>query len=164
VKFESLRSAHFLSIRHVGAYAAIPAAFTEDDRLWNALVEWARDHNIPCRPIPFAIYYDNPTLTPKPLQQCDACIPIDMPVAGTRAMRCMEFTGGRYGVAEHIGPYSTMIQGFQHVADGIRSSDTYVFRTEPALAIARGIHVDKESSLNHTDVYTTCLCRKSDER
>ena len=153
VRFESLCSMQFLSIRHIGEYAAIPAAFTEDDRLWNGLVEWVKTHNVRYQPIPFAIYYDNPTVTPKALQQCDACIPIDTVVVGTRTMRCIGFMGGKYGVAEHIGPYSTMIQAFRHVADGVRSSEKYVFRTEPALAIARGVHVDKEASLNHTDVY-----------
>ncbi len=153
VKFESLRPMHLLSIMHVGAYAAIPAPFTDGDRLWTALVEWAKRHNVPYRPISLSLYHDNPTVTPKAAQRTDVCIPIDVAVAGTRTVRCIEFVGGEYGVAEHIGPYSSLIQGFRHVADGIRASKKHVFRTDPALAIARGVHGDKESVLNHTDVY-----------
>jgi DNA gyrase inhibitor GyrI len=65
----------------------------------------------------------------------------------------MEFAGGQYAVAEHIGPYSTLIQGFRHVADAVRASAKYAFRTDPALAIARGVHEDKDSVLNRTDLY-----------
>lgn len=153
VKFESLRPMHLLSIMHVGAYSEIPAAFTDGDLLWNVLVDWAKRHKIPYHPIPLSFYHDNPTVTPKAAQRTDACIPIDIAVAGTRTIRCVQFNGGDYGVAEHIGPYSTLIQGFRHVADGIRASEKHAFRVDPALAIAREVHVDKESMLNHTDVY-----------
>jgi AraC family transcriptional regulator len=153
VKFESLRSTHLLSILHVGAYSEIPAAFTEEDRIWNTLVDWAKRHNVPYRPIPFSFYHDDPTITPEAAQRTDACIPIDAPAKGTRTLRCTEFVGGAYAVAEHSGPYSTLIQGFRHVADAVRGSKKYAFRTDPALAIARGIHGDKDSVLNRTDLY-----------
>ena len=153
VKFESLRPTHLLSILHVGAYSDIPAAFTKEDRIWNTLVTWAKRHNIPYRPIPFSFYHDDPTVTPAAAQRTDACIPIDTLAKGTRTIRCLEFVGGEYAVAEHSGPYSTLIQGFRHVADGIRSSAKYTFRTDPALAIARGVQIDKDSALNRTDLY-----------
>lgn len=153
VKFESLRPTHLLSILHVGAYSEIPAAFTKDDRIWNTLVTWAKRHNVPYRPIPFSFYHDDPTVTPAAAQRTDACIPIDTLAKGTRTIRCLEFVGGEYAVAEHSGPYSTLIQGFRHVADGIRSSAKYTFRTDPALAIARGVQIDKDSALNRTDLY-----------
>ena len=153
VKFESLRPMHLLSILHVGAYSDIPAAFTKDDRIWNTLVDWATRHNLPYRPIPFSFYHDDPTVTPPAAQRTDACIPIDTAAKGTRTIRCMEFAGGQYAVAEHIGPYSTLIQGFRHVADAVRASAKYAFRTDPALAIARGVHEDKDSVLNRTDLY-----------
>jgi AraC family transcriptional regulator len=153
VKFEPLRSMHLLSVMHVGAYSEIPAAFTQDDRIWNPLVEWAKRHNVLYRPIPFSFYHDNPNVTPGTAQRTDACIPIDTVVKGTRAIRCLEFAGGQYALAEHIGPYSTLIQGFRHVADGVRASEKYTFRTDPALAIARGVHEDKDSVLNRTDLY-----------
>jgi AraC family transcriptional regulator len=153
VKFETLRSTHLLSILHVGAYSEIPAAFTKDDRIWNALVAWAKRRSLLYRPIPLSFYHDDPTVTPGAAQRTDACIPLDTVVKGTRTIRCIEFVGGQYAVAEHVGPCSTLIQGFRHVADGVRGSGKYTFRTDPALAIARGIHVDKESVLNRTDVY-----------
>jgi len=153
VKFESLRPTRLLSILHVGAYSEIPAAFTKDDRIWNTLVTWAKRHNVPYRPIPFSFYHDDPTVTPATAQRTDACIPIDTLAKGTRTIRCLEFVGGEYAVAEHSGPYSTLIQGFRHVADGIRSSAKYTFRTDPALAIARGVQIDKDSALNRTDLY-----------
>lgn len=86
VKFESLRSTHLLSIMHVGAYSEIPAAFTEGDRIWNTLVDWASRHKVPYRPIPLSFYHDNPTVTRKAAQRTDACIPIDTAVTGTRTI------------------------------------------------------------------------------
>jgi len=148
VSFELLRSTHLLSILHVGAYSQIPAAFTNEDRIWNTLVDWAKRHNVPYRPIPFSFYHDDPTVTPGMAQRTGACIPIDAIAKGTRTIRCIEFVGGEYAVAEHSGPYSTLIQGFRHVADGVRASAKYAFRTDPALAVARGVHGDKDSVLN----------------
>jgi AraC family transcriptional regulator len=83
VKFESLRSTHLLSMLHVGAYSEIPAAFTEEDWIWNTLVDWAKRHNVPYRPIPFSFYHDDPTVTPGAAQRTDACIPIEGAAQGT---------------------------------------------------------------------------------
>jgi AraC family transcriptional regulator len=153
VKFESLRSTHLLSMLHVGTYSEIPAAFTKEDRIWSTLVDWAERHKVPYRPIPFIFYLDDPTVTPGAAQRTDACIPIDASAKGTRTIRCIEFVGGAYAVAEHSGPNSTLLQGFRHVADAVRGSKQFGFRTDPALAIARGLHGDKDSMLNRTDLY-----------
>jgi DNA gyrase inhibitor GyrI len=100
-----------------------------------------------------SFYHDDPTVTPPAAQRTDGCIPIDTVAKGMRTIRCIEFAGGQYAMAEHVGPYSTLIQGFRHVADGVRASAKYAFRTEPALAITRGAHMDKDSVLNRTDLY-----------
>ena len=120
-------------------------------------------HNVPYRRIPFSFYHDDPTVTPGAAQRTDACIPIDTFAKGTRTIRCIEFDGGEYAVAEHTGPYSTQLQGFRRVADAVRGSKQYAFRTDPALAIARGVQGDKDSVLNRTDLYLPVekLARKS---
>jgi AraC family transcriptional regulator len=152
VTFESLRPRHLLTIRHLGDYQAIPAPFSKKDRLWNKLVRWADAHAVPHTRLAIAFYHDDPTVTPKPAQRCDVTIPIDGKVAGTQRIRCLEFAGGPYGVIEHIGPASTLIQGFRQLADGIRRSKKWGFRDGPAIQIVRNEHVDAESSLNCTDL------------
>lgn len=65
-----------------------------------------------------------------------ACIPIYSPVAGSARIRCIEFAGGPHGVVEHTGPASTLLEGFQHLADGIR----------------RSLPLDATVALDHTDL------------
>lgn len=161
VRFESLRSMTLLCIRHLGDYHKIPDALSDEDRLWNPLIEWALKNNVPHSPIPIGIYYDNPDLTPKKSQRCDACIPIEKAVTATRQMRCIEFAGGKYGVIEHIGPYATLAQAFQTLADRIGESDEYVFRDDPPIEIMRRIHVNGDTSVNHTDVCLPVKKRRS---
>src|SRR5687768_6991407 len=76
VKFVSLPAMTFLAIRRHGAYADCPMPFQKDDNLWSELIAFARQHRIPHHPLPFVISYDDPTLTPGPLQRLDACIPV----------------------------------------------------------------------------------------
>jgi AraC family transcriptional regulator len=117
------------------------------------LIEWARSNGIPYNPIPMGIYYDDPTMTPKQSQRCDACITVGQAVAAAREMRCIELAGGRYGVIEHLGPYSTIDQAFRKLADGIRASQDYTFRDDPPIEIFRRVHINGDASLNHTDIY-----------
>jgi AraC family transcriptional regulator len=153
VRFESLRSMRLLCIRHLGDYYEIPSALTDEDYLWNSLIEWAQNNNITHTPIPIGIYYDDPTMTPRPSQRCDACIPITGTVVGNQRIRCIEFAGGKHGVIEHVGSYSTLDQAFRKLADGIRASQDYVFRDDPPVVVRRRIQVHGDASLNHTDVY-----------
>lgn len=153
VRFETLRPMHLLAIRNLGDYYDIPVPFCKQDHLWNRLVKWADAKSVSHRSLAIGLYHDNPTVTPPTAQRCDACIPIDEPVAGTQRIRCLDFSGGPYGVIEHCGPASTLIQGFRNLADGIRRSKKWVFRDGPAIEIVRDEHVDSESSLNQTDIY-----------
>ena len=153
VRFESLRPMHLLTIRNLGDYNDIPVPFGKKDRLWNKLAQWADRKGVAHRSLAIGLYHDDPTVTPKDAQRCDACIPINERVAGTQRIRCLEFPGGPYGVIEHCGPASTLIQGFRNLADGIRRSKKWEFRDGPAIEIVRNEHVDAESSLNQTDIY-----------
>jgi AraC family transcriptional regulator len=153
VRFELLRRMYLLSRRNLGDYQQLPAPFSKQDRLWNGLVEWATRSGTPHSCLAIGIFHDDPTVTPKMAQRCDACIPIGVEVAGTQRIRCRDFPGGLYGVIEHIGPASTLDQGFRNLADGIRRSKKFEFRDGPALEIARNDQHETECSLNHTDIY-----------
>lgn len=153
IRFESLRPMFLLTIRNLGDYNDIAVPFGRKDRLWNKLNRWAEAKEVSHRNLAIGLYHDDPTVTPKNAQRCDACIPIDERVAGTQKIRCLEFSGGPYGVIEHRGPASTLIQGFRNLADGIRRSRKWNFRDGPAIEIVRNEHVDAESSLNQTDIF-----------
>lgn len=153
VRFESLRPMILLCIRRLGGYGEIPDALSEKDRLWNSIILWAQENGVSYTPIPIAIYYDDPTITPSHSQRCDACIPIDRIIATPKQMSCLEFVGGKYGVIEHVGPTSTLDQAFRNLADGIRSSADYMFRDDPPLVISRRVQVNGDASLNQSDVY-----------
>jgi AraC family transcriptional regulator len=153
VRFVTLPAMTLLAIRRYGAYADLPTPFQEDDGLFTALVDWARRHNVPCRPLPVVISYDDPGLTPKALQRLDACIPVVGSVAAEGRIRRLDFPGGRYGAVEHTGPLSTVDRAYHHLADGIRRSRRYVFDEGPPVQIYRKIHVGGDPAANLTEVY-----------
>ena len=152
VRFEIFRPMHFLAIRNVGDYYDIADAFSEEDRLWNDLVAWARANNVRHASLALGLFHDDPTVTPRDAQRCDACIPIHDPVEGTPRIRRIEFAGGPHGVVEHTGPDSTLLEGFQRLADDIRRSTEYEFRDASALEIYRNLPLGAGTVLDQTDL------------
>ncbi len=133
VRFESLRSTSALAIRHVGAYSEFDAAARS--RLAAEMVEWAEKSGFAPGPLRLGLFPDDPTMTPTALQQSDFCIPLDQPAAGTERIRCIELTGGTYGVIEHVGPPATVDQAYRNLADGIRRSRRFGFREDPPIHV-----------------------------
>jgi AraC family transcriptional regulator len=153
VRFAHLPAMTLLAIRRHGAYATCPIPFQEDDSFWNDIIDWANSKSIDYRSIPIAISYDDPTVTPGPLQRLDACIPTESEVAGQGRIRRLDFAGGKYGGIEHTGPLSTIDQAYRNLADGIRRSVKYDFDLSPPVQIYRKIAIGGESSANVTEVY-----------
>jgi AraC family transcriptional regulator len=153
VRFVTLPAMALLAIRHHGPYADLPVPFTEGDELWNELVGWARHKQIPCRALAFLICYDDPTLTPGPLQRCDACIQAGGDVVAAGRVRRLDFAGGRYAAIEHAGPLCTIDQAYYNCADGIRQSRRYEFEVGPPVQLYQSIHVGGDAASNLTEVY-----------
>jgi AraC family transcriptional regulator len=153
VKFVTLPAQTLLAIRRYGPYADCPIPFQERDEFWTRLIRWAERNRIAYRPSALAISYDDPTVTPGPLQRLDACIPIEGTAATNRPMRRLDFAGGRYGGIEHTGPLATIDQAYRNLADGIRRSRLYAFDKGPPVQIYRAIHVGGDPSANLTEVY-----------
>jgi AraC family transcriptional regulator len=153
VRFVSMPSMTLLAIRRHGAYATCPIPFQEDDSFWNDLTRWAKCNSVSHRPLPIAISYDDPTVTPGSLQRLDACIPIETDVAGQGRIRRLEFAGGKYAGIEHTGPLSTIDQAYRNLADGIRRSAKFDFDLGPPMQIYRKIAIGGDSAANVTEVY-----------
>lgn len=153
VRFVSLPAMPLLAVRHHGPYAALPVPFTGNDALWNELIDRAIRQGDSVRPLPVLICYDDPTLTPGPLQRCDACIPLSGDVAPGGRVRRLDFAGGRYGGIRHAGPLSTIDQAYYNCADGIRRSGRYVLDAGPPIQIYRSMHAGGDPSANLTEVY-----------
>jgi AraC family transcriptional regulator len=152
VRFVSLPATTLLAIRRHGAYTDCPLPFQQGDELWSDLVAWAKRKEIAYHPVPLAISYDDPTVTPSALQRLDACIPIDADVTGEGRIRRLDFAGGQYGAIDHAGPLSTIDQAYRNLADGIRRSNLYVFDEAPPVQIYRKIHVGGDPMASLTEV------------
>lgn len=65
----------------------------------------------------FAIYYDDPSATPRDELRANACLAValtatrDWPSGGPLEMR--EIRGGRYAVTLHVGPYAELPRAYQ---------------------------------------------------
>jgi AraC family transcriptional regulator len=152
VRFASLPAMTLLASRRHGAYADCPMPFQKNDNLWSALTAFARGNHIPHHPLALAISYDDPTVTPKPLQRLDACIPITGQFRSQGSIRRLDFVGGRYAGIDHAGPISTIDQAYRTLADGIRRS-RYSFEEGPPVQIYRKVHIGGDPAANLTEVY-----------
>lgn len=153
VRFVSLPPMTLLATRRHGAYAELPTPFQEGDTLWTALLGWAGRHGAPCSALAVLICYDDPTITPLPLQRADICIPVADAVRAAGDVRSLHFPGGLYGGVQHAGPLHTIEQAYWVAADGIRRSPRHRFADGPPVQIYRTIHAGGDPSANLTEVY-----------
>jgi AraC family transcriptional regulator len=153
VRFTSLPSMLLMAVRRYGAYAECPAPFRSDDDLWTGLARWSEQKALPHCALPLVISYDDPTVTPGPMQRLDACLPCLEEFLPEGAVRRLEFAGGRFGGIEHIGPLATILQAYRNLADGIRRSDRYCFDEGPPVQLYRKVHVGGDPAVNVTEVY-----------
>lgn len=151
VWFGALPRARLLAVRRVGPYTGITTPFGERDRLWTTIATWANQAGVEYEPTPWAIAYDDPTVTPGSRQRLDACLKAMGPVTASAPVSVLEFGGGRYGGVEHIGPHETLDQAYRHVADGIRRSPRHAFGIGPPVEIMR--HIDRDPARHRTEVY-----------
>lgn len=153
VRFVTLPKMTFLAIRRHGGYKECPLPFLKDDALWNDLIACSTENKISHSPIAFAIFYDDPTVTPNALQRLDACISIRGVGFSDGRIRCLDFPGGRYGGIEFAGPISTIDQAYRTLADGIRRSPDFDFDEGPPLQIYRQIQIGGDPSANLMEIY-----------
>jgi AraC family transcriptional regulator len=151
-RFEKLPPTHLLAIRRMGEYGKFHDALGDARTPWSALLDWAAARGISTGPLRLGIYYDDPTLTPKPLQRADFCIAVDRPIEGTDTVRCIHFPGGLYGVVEYIGRIDQLLNAFRGLADEIRRSSVYSFGAGPPLDSLIETNVDGSPNIHRIEV------------
>jgi AraC family transcriptional regulator len=154
--FLTLKPMRLLAIRRIGSYATVDLPpFSPSDRLWSALVAFAKQRKLSYRSLPMSICPDDPILTPAHRQNLDACIPLtcDSKGEGEGDVRTLDLPGGPFGAIEHRGPYSTIGQAYRTLADGVRRSGRYGFREGPPLQIFRELGPGGDPARNVTEVY-----------
>jgi AraC family transcriptional regulator len=61
----------------------------------------------------FAIYYDDPSATPRDALRSDACLSVPEGWSPSGRLELREIPGGRYAVTEHVGPYAELQRAYQ---------------------------------------------------
>ena len=61
----------------------------------------------------FAIYYDNPSATPRDTLRSDACFTVAEGWSPSRRLELREIRGGRYAVTLHVGPYAELAHAYK---------------------------------------------------
>ncbi len=151
-RFEKLPPTHLLAIRRMGEYGKFHDAFGDARTPWSDLLDWAASRGISTGPLRLGIYYDDPTLTPKPLQRADFCIAVDRPIEGTDGVRCILFDGGLYGVVEYVGRIDHLLNAFRGLADEIRRSSVYSFGAGPPIDSLLETNVDGSPDIHRIEV------------
>jgi DNA gyrase inhibitor GyrI len=97
------------------------------------------------------IYYDDPTMTPPPLQRADVCIPVDREIDAADDVRCIRFPGGPHAVASYVGRVSELLSAYRGLADEVRRSGEFEFRDGPALMFLREANVGGIAGVHHLE-------------
>jgi AraC family transcriptional regulator len=150
--FESLPPLHLLAIRHLGDYGKLNESFGEGEHLWGEIVASARSSGVAIDPVFMAIVYDDPTMTPEPQRRCDVCVPVHARVETAGRARGIEFAGGLHAIARYVGPIGHLLSAFRGLADEIRRSVRYEFRTGYPLEFLRESNVGGRRGVHHIDV------------
>jgi AraC family transcriptional regulator len=61
----------------------------------------------------FAIYYDNPSATPRDALRSDACLTVAEGWSPSGRLELREIRGGRYAVTLHVGPYAELAHAYK---------------------------------------------------
>jgi AraC family transcriptional regulator len=151
-RFAKLPAQTLLALRHVGYYGALHERFGTATDPWDELGAWAHERGVPASGARIGIYYDDPTLTPEPLQRADICIAVPEPVEGTERIRSIAFAGGLYAITEYVGRCDTLLSAFRGTADEIRRSPTHTFRDASPLEVVRATNVNGVAGVHRFDV------------
>jgi AraC family transcriptional regulator len=97
------------ALSHRGDYNQIAATFEQ-------LAEIAAGMNL-SRPATrsFAIYYDDPSATPRDALRSDACLTVPQDWSPSGRLELREICGGRYAVTLHVGPYAELAHAYKWV-------------------------------------------------
>jgi AraC family transcriptional regulator len=151
-RFEKLPPTNLLAVRRMGEYGTFHNGFGDSRNPWSDVLDWAVARGISTGPLRLGIYYDDPTLTPKPLQRADFCIAIDRPIEGADTVRCIRFAGGLYGVVEYVGRIEHLLNAFRGLADEIRRSGVYSFAEGPPMDSLLETNVDGSAGVHRIEV------------
>lgn len=95
------------ALAHRGDYAQVSTAF---ERL-TAVAEGMKLLGPSTRC--FAIYYDDPTVTPAAALRSAACITVPEGWSPSDPLEIRDIPGGRYAVTLHVGPYTDLGQAYK---------------------------------------------------
>jgi AraC-like DNA-binding protein/DNA gyrase inhibitor GyrI len=151
-RFATLQPQRWLARHHIGDYEQLHERFGTRDHPWNDLRKWASERGVGVGDECIGIYYDDPTVTPKPLHRADLCLPLLGKVSETEAFRTYQFPGGLYAIAEYVGTAEGVLDACRGTADEIRRSEIYTFRTAPLLEIVCETNVNGAARVHRTKI------------
>jgi AraC family transcriptional regulator len=151
-RFGSLPDMHLLALRHLGDYGALNTSFGADDSPWAEVRKLAATIEPNPAPVFTAFFLDDPTQTPEAQRRADVCVVLRAKPEVTGKARYIHFKGGPYASAEYVGDSMHLLHAYQGLADEIRRSPRYAFRSVSALMFPRLANVDGRSGIHNYEV------------
>jgi AraC family transcriptional regulator len=113
VEIRTLAPLRVAFIRHVGPYDQV-------GRTWERLTDWVGGHCLFGPETRFlAACWDDPEVTPPDKIRYDACVSMSEPVQPSGEVGVQQLGDGRYAVALHEGPYTTLSHSYETLLAGI---------------------------------------------
>ncbi len=140
-QFASLPDMHLCALRHLGDYGALNTSFGADTSPWAEVRTLAEAARLDIEPLFVAFFLDDPTQTPEPQRRADVCVVLRATAGISGKARYVEFKGGLHASAQYVGDSYHLLHAYQGLADEIRRSPRYMFRSGSALLFPRTANV-----------------------
>ncbi len=150
--FVTIPDMHLLAMRQLGDYGALIASFGDETSAWSEVRALAGTLAGESEPVFVGIFLDDPTQTPEAQRRADVCVLLRAEAPLNGKARCLAFQGGLYACAQYIGTIAHMLQAYQGLADDVRRSGRYTFRSTVALLFPRARNVGGRNGVNSYEV------------
>jgi AraC family transcriptional regulator len=97
-----------------------------------------------------SLCHDSPKSTPADQLRGDACVTIDESFQGDDALKVQTIDGGRYAVAQHVGPYADLPKTWHALANEWMPTSGQTPRNKPSFEI----YVNDPSTTPETELLT----------
>jgi len=138
---------HLASVRHVGSYMGIPAAF---QRL-NELVTKAKLSKPDTLLV--GVYHDDPMTTPEEKLRSEAAITVPAKTKLPKGLTELVVTAGRYARTRHVGPYTGLGEVWIHLRNEWLKRSGEKLGTGTSYEIYRNTPMNAKPNELVTDVY-----------
>jgi AraC family transcriptional regulator len=133
-------------IRHTGPYENVPISS------WDALIGWARRHDIPAPYVLLGIAHDAPGITKPESLRFDAAIRVPGEFRSGKRVGYQRFPGGLFAFTTSVGPLASLPAAYMEIFRRLQRDRSLACLGVPCLEFYRVNRVVDDLAIIHTEI------------